>query len=77
MLAQQRKLISNGELSCLAIDNYLSNRWREDMIPEVLWLHDDAGFFLEHGEDKGDHILVDDDFTITGIIDWEFLIPGT
>lgn len=26
-------------------------------------------FFLAHTDDKGDHILVDDDFQITGIID--------
>lgn len=30
------------------------------------------GFFLKHFDDKGDHILVDADFNITGIIDWEF-----
>ncbi|KAF6230379.1 hypothetical protein HO133_004721 [Letharia lupina] len=72
MLAHQRRLIANGELSSLAIDHYLSHRWREDMVPEVLSLHNDAGFFLKHFDDKGDHILVDDDFNITGIIDWEF-----
>lgn len=27
-------------------------------------------FFFKHTDDKGDHILVDDDFQITGIIDW-------
>lgn len=30
------------------------------------------GFFLKHVDDKGDHILVDDDYNITGIIDWQF-----
>ncbi|GAB1311865.1 hypothetical protein MFIFM68171_02075 [Madurella fahalii] len=29
-------------------------------------------FYLKHYDDKGDHILVDDDHNITGIIDWEF-----
>lgn len=29
-------------------------------------------FFLKHVDDKGDHLLVDDDFNITGIIDWQF-----
>ena len=29
-------------------------------------------FYLKHADDKGDHILVDDDFNITGIIDWEW-----
>jgi hypothetical protein len=32
------------------------------------------GFFLKHFDDKGDHILVDADFNITGIIDWEFAL---
>lgn len=65
MLAQQMKLIANGELSTLAVDHYLSHRWRVDMIPEVLSLHNQAGFFLKHFDDKGDHILIDEDFTIT------------
>lgn len=30
------------------------------------------GFFLKHVDDKGDHLLVDEDFNITGIIDWQF-----
>lgn len=30
------------------------------------------GFFLKHADDKGDHILVDADYNITGIIDWQF-----
>lgn len=29
-------------------------------------------FFLKHVDDKGDHLLVDEDFNITGIIDWQF-----
>ncbi|KAL2010829.1 hypothetical protein VTN00DRAFT_3547 [Thermoascus crustaceus] len=29
-------------------------------------------FYLKHADDKGDHILVDKDFNITGIIDWEW-----
>ncbi|KAG6063248.1 hypothetical protein E4U32_001457 [Claviceps aff. humidiphila group G2b] len=29
-------------------------------------------FFLKHPDDKGDHILVNDDFDIVGIIDWEW-----
>ncbi len=72
MLAHQIRLILNGELSTLAVDNYLTYRWREDMVPEVLSLHNQAGFFLKHFEDRGDHVLVDEDFNITGIIDWEF-----
>ncbi|EFW99204.1 hypothetical protein CMQ_5625 [Grosmannia clavigera kw1407] len=29
-------------------------------------------FFLKHCDDKGDHLLVDDDYRITGVIDWTF-----
>lgn len=29
-------------------------------------------FYLKHTDDKGDHILVDSQFNITGIIDWSF-----
>ncbi|KAJ5901451.1 hypothetical protein N7495_001979 [Penicillium taxi] len=33
---------------------------------------DDGMFYLKHADEKGDQILVDDDFNITGIIDWEW-----
>lgn len=33
---------------------------------------DNGPFFLKHMDDKGDHILVDDDYNITGIGDWTF-----
>jgi hypothetical protein len=39
---------------------------------------DTGPFFLKHMDDKGDHILVDGDFNITGVIDWSFarLVPA-
>ncbi|KAJ5832207.1 hypothetical protein N7474_000518 [Penicillium riverlandense] len=33
---------------------------------------DDGPFFLKHMDDKGDHILVDEEYNITGLIDWTF-----
>ncbi|KAK2879956.1 hypothetical protein FQN49_000715 [Arthroderma sp. PD_2] len=33
---------------------------------------DNGRFYLKHPDDKGDHILVDDDYNITAIIDWEW-----
>ena len=33
---------------------------------------DSGPFYLKHMDDKGDHIMVDDDFNITGITDWSF-----
>lgn len=29
-------------------------------------------FFLKHVDDKGDHLLVDEEFNIVGVIDWQF-----
>lgn len=74
MILQQQDQIVNGELSSLAVDNYLSHCWRHEMITHVTkhCQKIGPGFFLKHYDDKGDHILVDADFNITGIIDWEF-----
>lgn len=35
-------------------------------------------FFLKHVDDKGDHLLADEDLNITGIIDWQFarIVPA-
>lgn len=74
IIFQQQDKIINGELSSLAVDNYLSYGWRRDMIPRITTHCHESGpnFFLRHFDDKGDHILVDTGFNITGIIDWEF-----
>ncbi|KXG45349.1 Aminoglycoside phosphotransferase [Penicillium griseofulvum] len=37
---------------------------------------DDGKFYLKHADEKGDHILVDDEFNITGIVDWEWAHTG-
>ncbi|KAB8269301.1 hypothetical protein BDV30DRAFT_242515 [Aspergillus minisclerotigenes] len=69
------ELIRKGE-SCAGreIDAYLVHRFLLDCIPEVLLYHrfDEGQFYLRHADDKGDHILIDDDYNITGIIDWEW-----
>jgi hypothetical protein len=36
------------------------------------YYHDDTQFYLRHADDKGDHLLVDDDYNITGIVDSEW-----
>lgn len=72
IVRHQLALISDEEISSLNIDNYLSFCWRLDMIPHLLSSADDRGpFYLKHMDDKGDHILVDEDYNITAIIDWE------
>lgn len=37
----------------------------------------DDDFYLKHADDKGDHILVDENFNITGIVDseWAYTAP--
>lgn len=62
--------------SSQAVDAYLIHRYLLDLVPSVLppSSTQDARqkYFLKHADDKGDHILVDDEFNITGIIDWEW-----
>ena len=73
-ISQMQLQILNWELFSFAVENYLSFCWRRHMITHTTDLCDKAGtksFFLKHGEDKGDHIMVNADFNITGIIDWE------
>lgn len=35
-----------------------------------------SAFFLKHVDDKGDHLLVDEDYNIVGVIDWQFARTG-
>ncbi|KAL5317458.1 hypothetical protein ACEPPN_014553 [Leptodophora sp. 'Broadleaf-Isolate-01'] len=57
-----------------AVDAYLIHRFLLDLVPSILspTTQGSRRFYLIHADDKGDHILVDDDFNITGIIDWEW-----
>ncbi|KDN63823.1 hypothetical protein CSUB01_06867 [Colletotrichum sublineola] len=68
-------MIASGEIvASRSIDAYLTHRFRLDIINQ-LWADDataERQFFLKHPDDKGDHILVNDDFDIVGIIDWEW-----
>ncbi|KAI1132168.1 hypothetical protein F5Y10DRAFT_274984 [Nemania abortiva] len=73
-------LILRGEMySQRPVDAYLIHRFLLDLLPTVLSsasaLDGDSSsprYFLKHADDKGDHIMVDEDFNITGIIDWEW-----
>lgn len=66
------ELIAAGELcSPWAVDTYLVHRYLPDMMP-LLPGTSDKKFYLRHPDDAGFHIMVDDDFNITGIIDWEW-----
>jgi len=55
-----------------AVDAFLIHKFLFDLLEH--WSEDiqETGkFYLRHFDDKGDHIMVDEDFNITGIIDWE------
>lgn len=32
-------------------------------------------WYIKHGEDKGDHFLVDEERNLCGVIDWEWYVP--
>lgn len=72
------ELITDGQLfSNYPVDAYLMFKFLEERVKEDHWLKKwrdlrSGPFFLKHMDDKGDHMLVDDDFQITGIIDWTF-----
>ncbi|KAK0610583.1 hypothetical protein B0T17DRAFT_565496 [Bombardia bombarda] len=69
-------MIASGEIGTAenAADVFLAHRFRLDVLDEV-WKSatgEDEKFFLKHADDKGDHIFVNKDFDIVGIIDWEW-----
>ncbi|KAF5024778.1 hypothetical protein F66182_3156 [Fusarium sp. NRRL 66182] len=71
-------LIADGQLfSSFPVEAFLMFRYLLHQIEKGTWLDrwpelNTGPFFLKHADDKGDHILVDKDFRITGVIDWTF-----
>lgn len=73
VIKQQTTMLAENEVNALRVENYLSFLWRlEQLDALVTSISDDGPFYLKHYDDKGDHILVDGDFNITGVIDWEW-----
>lgn len=72
IIEHEIEMIENGELRTQAVDNYLTHLWRLERIPAFNQQATHRSFYIKHFDDKGDHILVDEQFNITGIIDWEF-----
>ncbi|KAK4040772.1 hypothetical protein C8A01DRAFT_45974 [Parachaetomium inaequale] len=74
IINQQQKVLTNHEVSSLQVDNYLAFLWRLEALPELVAnsLSRAGPFYLKHYDDKGDHLLVDEEYNITGVIDWEF-----
>jgi Phosphotransferase enzyme family len=75
-IKHQIELILRGECyTDNAVDAYLIHRFILDHIVSTGTLpdEDNGSFFLKHMDDKGDHILVDEEsLRIVGIIDWEW-----
>ncbi|KAG6141683.1 hypothetical protein E4U28_002950 [Claviceps purpurea] len=73
------RMIVAGEIGSAenVLDLLLAYRFRLDVLDKVseqTATPEKGGeqFFLKHMDDKGDHILVNDDFDIVGIVDWEW-----
>ncbi|GIK07109.1 hypothetical protein Aspvir_002764 [Aspergillus viridinutans] len=67
-------LIIRGEAYAdRAIDAFLIHRFLLDAVSHIVPAKaETTQFYLKHADDKGDHILVDDDSNITGVVDWEW-----
>ncbi|KAL0932403.1 uncharacterized protein CTRU02_213356 [Colletotrichum truncatum] len=67
---QHLLLIADGQLyPQFSIRAYLVYRFLQENATQLSDTED--RFFLRHVDDKGDHLLVDEDSSITGIIDWQ------
>ncbi|KAJ6037296.1 hypothetical protein N7540_001575 [Penicillium herquei] len=72
------ELIADGQLySDYLVDAYLVFRYLKQLAETGRWNAfehslDEGPFYLKHTDDKGDHIMVDDEYNITGIIDWTY-----
>ncbi|KAG6127208.1 hypothetical protein E4U12_006005 [Claviceps purpurea] len=73
------RMVVTGEIGDAeqALDIFLAHRFRLDVLDKVSKKTATAEkgseqFFLKHPDDKGDHILVNAEFDIVGIIDWEW-----
>lgn len=63
-------LIADGQLyPQFPVEAYLVYRFLQDNATQLADPEDK--FFLKHVDDKGDHLMVDEDLNITGIIDWQ------
>jgi hypothetical protein len=72
---QYLELIMDGQLYTeYPIDTYLVYRFLKDNANQLASQEENQmteRFCLKHVDDKGDHILVDEQLNITGIIDWQ------
>jgi hypothetical protein len=71
--------IASGEIGTAenAVDMFLAHRFRLEVIDQMGTSPSEAhreteNFYLKHPDDKGDHIFVNDNHDIVGILDWEW-----
>jgi hypothetical protein len=73
-LSHQKGLAERGEIATSATNNallayrYLDDCLNSDVVDEN---YNSGPFYLKHPDTREDNFLVDDNYTITGIIDWE------
>lgn len=69
---QYLELIRDGQLyPQFPVEAYLVYRFLLDNVHQLCDVDAEQGFFLKHVDDKGDHLMVDQDLNITGVIDWQ------
>lgn len=73
------EMICDGQLfPAYPLNAYLIFKYLKDLAESGRWNafdadFDEGPFFLKHMDDKEDHILVDDEYNVTGIIDWTYV----
>ena len=60
------------ELDTFPIDGFVITSHLLSLVDTLYPVTQTPNFFLKHNDDKGDHILVDSEGNITGLIDWEY-----
>lgn len=50
---------------------YYTHLWLRQVVEELEELKVIEPTYSMHGDDKGDHVMVDGNFQVTGIIDWD------
>lgn len=75
LLESYLPMIASGEIGVHhPVDVYLMHRFRQDLLCKVEQDNSPRNqqFFLKHPDDKGDHILINEECKIVGIIDWDW-----
>jgi hypothetical protein len=69
---RERQLFSSYAVDAYLIYKYIVKLAAEGRFNCLEKDLDSGPFFLKHMDDKGDHIMVDEEFNIVGLIDWSF-----